>query len=184
MPHWRRRRGNISASPVLKLEPLSKSHDRQAFDCGVEELNHFLRQTARQHMEKGLSVTTVMTDSEAPETLLGFYTLSFCEIEPSGLPPQFAKKYPSHRLPAVKLARLGVATAMKGKGLGKALLMEAMRDAALVAAKVSGVALVVDAKDGMAAAFYARYGFAALPDAPLHLMMPMKEVQAAVALMR
>lgn len=168
---------------MLRIEQLSRNHDRQGFDCGVPALNDYLRRTARQHIEKGLSITSVLTREEDPQRILGFYTLTFCEIEPASLPLKSGKGLPAHRLPAIRLGRLAVSASEQGKGHGKALLMEAVRDTATASAKAGGIALVVDAKDNAAAAFYRRYGFEPLPDLALQLFMSMDLVRAAVALM-
>lgn len=166
---------------MLKILPLAKHHDRQGFDCGVEPLNKFLRQTARQHIEKGLSVTTILVDDGDPDRILGFYTLAFTEVEPGSLPAAVSKSLPSNRLPAIKLARLAVSTREQGKGYGKALLIESMKDALQASKKAGGVAFFVDAKDESAASFYRKYGFESLPGVELHLIMPMNCVEKALS---
>lgn len=166
---------------MLKIQQLTKAHDRQGFDCGVEALNHFLHRTARQHIEKNLSNTSVLIDDLEPAKILGFYTLTFCEIEPTLLPASLSKGLPSNRLPGIKLARFAISAKAQGKGYGRALLLEAMRDSVDIAKKAGGIALFVDAKDESAAAFYRKYGFASWPNDELHLMMPMNHVEKAVA---
>ena len=92
---------------MLKIEPLDKQHDRGKFDCGAEELNHYLKNTARQHLTKGISRTFVLADASAPDIIIGFFTLASCEIRVEKLTIKYAKKYPPHS-PAAKLARLAV----------------------------------------------------------------------------
>ena len=166
-----------------RIVRLSKKHDRDGFDCGVGALNDFLRRTARQHIEKGLSVTSVSVSDPQPDRILGYYTLVFVEVEPAQLPSQVAKPLPAHRVPAIKLVRLAVAVSEQGKGVGAALLAEAMRDAVSAANRAGGVALFVDAKDDRAAAFYKHYGFTSLPDLPLQLMMPIEKVAQFVEML-
>jgi GNAT superfamily N-acetyltransferase len=168
---------------VDRILQLSKRHDRDGFDCGIGALNEFLRRTARQHIEKGLSVTSVLVSDSQPDRILGYYTLVFVEVEPAQLPSLVAKPLPAHRVPAIKLARLAVATSEQGKGVGAALLAEAMRDAVSATNRAGGIALFVDAKDDRAAAFYRRYGFTPLPDLPLQLMMPIKQVAQFVEML-
>lgn len=112
------------------IELLDKSHNRKQFDCGLEVLNQFLRQTARQHIQKGISRTFVLIDSDRPQEIIGFFTLTLCEIRLENLPPQLAKKYPS-RVPGVKLARLAVAKDWQRQGIGEVLMIEAMQRALL-----------------------------------------------------
>lgn len=94
---------------MLKIETLNQNHDRAAFDCGVAELNHYLKNIARQHLTKGISRTFVLIDTTSPAEILGFFTLAFCEIHVEKLPSKYAKKYPS-TAPAAKLARLAVSS--------------------------------------------------------------------------
>lgn len=67
----------------MQLHPLTGSHDRQAFDCGRQELNGWLRQVARQHQDKGLSKTFVATREEAPTRICAYYALTIAELETS-----------------------------------------------------------------------------------------------------
>ena len=65
---------------MLKIETISKKHDRPGFDCSVDGLNKYLRRIARQHLDKGMSRTFVLIDDRRPANILGFYTLAACEI--------------------------------------------------------------------------------------------------------
>lgn len=151
------------------IEPLNKSHNREQFDCGVEILNQFLNATARQHIQKGISRTFVLSDQNC---IVGFFTLTICEIKSEKLPPTFAKKYPS-QVPGVKLARLAVDKQWQRQGIGEILMVEAMQRALLVADTAGGIGLFVDAKDELAQSYYARYGFIALEDCPLEMFLPL-----------
>lgn len=62
------------------IELLSKSHNRNDFDCGNEALNLFLRQMARQYIQKGISRTFVLIDSDRPKEIIGFFSLTLCEV--------------------------------------------------------------------------------------------------------
>ena len=90
---------------MLRIELLSRRHNRAGFDCGNPELNDYLRHTARQHTEKGLSRTDVLVDDAAPNEILGYVTVSLAEIVTDSLPPTYAKQYPA-KAHGVKLARL------------------------------------------------------------------------------
>ena len=76
-----------------KIELLAKTHDRDGFDCGSEPLNLFLKQTARQHAERGISRSFVLVDEDAavPNPILGFFLLNICLIESESLAPEEAK---------------------------------------------------------------------------------------------
>jgi len=157
---------------------LDKSHDRAGFDCGVLELNAFLKATARQHDQKGISRTFVLTDSTS--AILGFFTLTLCELHSEQLPSKQARKYPLHGVPAVRLARLAVSRKEQKKGNGELLLAEAVHRTALVADQAGVVGLFVDAKDEVARQFYLRYGFLAIPGHPLQLFLPIATIRALI----
>lgn len=162
---------------MSEITPLDKGHDRAGFDCGVPELNGFLRATARQHALKGISRTFVLTGGTP--AILGFFTLTLCELRTEQLPPSQARKYPLHGLPAVRLARLAVSRKEQKKGYGELLLAEAVHRTALIAEHAGVVGLFVDAKDDTAGRFYERYGFLTIPGLPLRLFLPIETIRAA-----
>lgn len=139
---------------MKQIELLDKSHNRSSFDCGNDLLNRFLQQTARQHIQKGISRTFVLIDSaprsgslrDRPQEIVGFFTLTLCEVLLEKLPPSLVKKYPS-KVPGVKLARLAVDKTWQRQGIGEILLVEAMQRALVVAKNAGGIGLFVDAKD-------------------------------------
>jgi ribosomal protein S18 acetylase RimI-like enzyme len=157
---------------VKIIEPLNKSHKRTQFDCDAEPLNQFLRATARQHLQKGISRTYVLTEQDDPQAIIGFFTLTICEIRSEKLPAEIAKKYPD-QVPGVKLARLAVDRQWQWQGIGEILMVEAMHRALLVADTAGGIGLFVDAKDEVAQSYYARYGFITLEDNPIEMFLPL-----------
>jgi GNAT superfamily N-acetyltransferase len=167
---------------MLIIRPLGATHNRAGFDCGTEALNDFLCKTARQHREKGLSNTFVLLDEEAQQNVLGFFTLSFLEIDVSVLPPDSARRLPkASRLPAAKLARLAVDKCCQGKGYGALLLADAVKRITATAMESGGiVGLFVDAKDEKARQFYLRFNFIPLMDNSLSLFLPLKTLRAGL----
>lgn len=165
---------------MLKIEPLGPQHDRESFDCGQPDLDDYLRRIARQHADKGVARTFVLVDDAEPGTVLGFMTLTLCEIVPSALPPKFARKY-AHRVYGVKLARLAVSRSRQRQGLGALMMLHAMDRARSVADNAGIVGFFVDAKDSQAQAYYLRYGFIPLVDAPLRLFLPLATLTRALA---
>ena len=161
---------------MLTIRPLDQDCDRKGFDCGVSPLNDFLRKTARQHREKGLSNTFVLVEEQNPRTILGFFTLSFLEVDASNLPAGLARRLPkSSPLPAAKLARLAVDRSCQGKGYGALLLADAVKRIAATSRESGGiVGLFVDGKDEQASRFYRRFGFIPLHDASLNLFLPLQ----------
>lgn len=162
-----------------EIVSLARSHDRSGFDCGVPELNSFLRATARQHGDKGISRTFVLSDQKKTETILGYFTLTLCEVRTEHLPTAYAKKYPHHGLPAVRLARLAVSGKYQRKGYGGLMLAEAIHRTILIAEQAGLIGLFVDAKDERAHKFYERYGFVSLPGHVLQLFLPLHTLRLA-----
>ncbi len=163
---------------MLEIETLGLAHDREGFDCGVEALNLYLRQVARQHAAKDISRTFVLVEAcaSAPKPVLGFFTLSICQVLGEDVPPKWAKKLPRN-IPAIRLGRLAVARRLHGQGLGKALLVEAIQRTARAAEIAGGIGLFVDAKDTAAAQFYAQFGFQEVLLMPLTLFLPIGTIR-------
>ena len=157
----------------MRVLPLTGSHDRQGFDCGRQELNDWLRQAARQHLDKGLSKTFVATHEEEPDRICGYYALTLAELENRHLPEAWRKKLP-RRIPGVRLGRLAVDSRFQGKHLGELLLVDALTRARRIYTEAGGIGLFVDAIDEQAAGYYQRFGFVASPDNPLLLFLPAK----------
>lgn len=164
---------------MRRIEPLAPGHDRPGFDCGTPALNRYLREIARQHADKGIARSFVLVDDSTPTEILGFFTLTVCEVQSESLPSQIARKYP-RMIPAARLARLAVARTHQRSGLGRLLLVDAMRRCLAVAESIGIIGLFVDAKDEAAARYYAQYGFILLPDQPLTLFLPMGSLRQAL----
>lgn len=156
---------------MLRVLPLTGSHDRRGFDCGQAELNDWLRQVARQHQDKGLSKTFVAIREEEPKHICGYYALTLAELYNRHLPTVWRKKLP-RRMPGVRLGRLAVDVIYQGKGLGELLLVDALNRAALINKQAGGIGLFVDALNEQAAGYYQRFGFVASPDNSLLLCLP------------
>ena len=165
-----------------KIELLTPSHDRDGFDCGSEPLNLFLKQTARQHAQRGISRTFVLVDESAiaPKPILGYFALNICQVKSESLTPQEAKKLPRD-VSGVRLGRLAVSGAHQRQGIGTKLLVAAMGKFMEIFNTAGGIGLFVDAKDQDAKRYYEQFGFASLPTNELELFLPVKTIQEALA---
>lgn len=161
-------------------EPIGKHHDRDAFDCGEEALNEFLRRYARKSHELGGAKTFLAIDDTDNKVILGFYSLSPASVAYARTPDLVKRGLARHDVPAFRLARLAVHRRAQGQGLGGQLLLAAGRRCLLASAEVGGVALLIDAKNERAAQWYAAYGAVPLLDAPLSLLLPLKTIEAAL----
>ena len=160
-------------------EPISKKQDREAFDCGDEALNDFLRRYARRSHERGGAKTFLAID-DADKTILGFYSLSPASVDYARTPEIVRRGLARHDVPGFRLARLAVDRRWQGRGIGGQLLLAAGRRCLLAAAEVGGVVLVVDAKNERVAAWYASYGAVPRLDAPLTLLLPLATMEVAL----
>jgi GNAT superfamily N-acetyltransferase len=158
----------------------SKIHHRAMFDCGEPELNNYLQKTAWQHQQKGIANTYVLVGTSDPRRILGFFTLSFLEVNLSDIPEDYGKKLPRSRLPAAKLGRIAIDRSSQGHNYGRLLLVDAIRRVAFaVRTSANVVGLFVDAKNPAVATFYQKFGFIPLEDNPLFLMIPCQTMLAA-----
>lgn len=151
------------------LDP--QRHDRQSFTCGVAELDDYLHHFAAQQSKKGVAVVRVLVDSDRPETILGYYSLSAAQIDVAQLDAQAQKKLPRYPIPCFRLGRLATHSSHRGQGLGR-ILMGCVVERCLEARKqVASYALIVDAKGSAAKAFYEHYGFSPCRDNPMTLYL-------------
>jgi len=163
---------------MLKIETISKKHDRAGFDCGVNKLNNYLQRIARQHLNKGMSRTFVLIDDRRPIIILGCYTLAACEILVEKLPRKYSKKYPP-KAHAAKLARLAVLKNNQRQGYGTLMMVNAIERILMVSKNLGVIGFFVDAKNESAKQFYTQFGFIPLPDDPLELFLPIATLQQA-----
>lgn len=165
----------MSRAPFL-LATLDTTHERATFDCGSEPLNRYLREQATQDIRRRMAACFVaVTDAGR---ITGYYTLASASLLLADLPSAIGKKLPRYpTVPAVRMGRLAVDRAFKGQGLGAALLADALERTAR--SEIAAHALMVDAKDETAAAFYRHHGFISLPDSPLVLFLPLASIRAS-----
>jgi len=171
---------------MIILEPLTGDHDRSAFDCGVEALDTWLRQTALQHQRKGISrsFVAVPVDDQAVAafrddgyedvgagSILGFYALASAYVSIEDLPANVARRYP-RRIPVTRLGRLATRVDMQNQGLGQLLLVDAVSRAKGAAYSVGSPGIAVDAKRDRNPRFYQAFGFIPCEDQPLTLYLP------------
>lgn len=164
----------MSRAPFL-LARLDAAHDRTTFNSDSEPLNRYLHEQVTQDIRRRVAACFVaLADGQR---IAGYYTLASASMLLADLPAGTGKKLPRYpSVPAVRMGRLAVDQAFKGKGLGAALLADALGRAAR--AEIAAYALLVDAKDEAAAAFYRHHGFIVFPSSPRTLFLPLATVQS------
>lgn len=159
--------------PRLVIEPLGSHHDRTAFSCGEPALDSYLQRQASQDVRRRVAQLFVAL-GDAPGKIAGYYSLSAASFEKHELPPALAKRLPHYPVPAAVLGRLAIDRAHQGRGLGETLLLDAIRRVVRASATIAVYAIVVDAKNERAQAFYESYGFRAFAGEPRRLFLPLE----------
>lgn len=145
---------------TLAIEELNpRVHERKSFDYGSEQLNRYLRDLAAQHRGKGIATTFVLIDDADARTVLGFYSLSAASLTFETIEESDRKRLPAYPIPAVRIGRLAVSLSAKGHGFGELLLQNAIKRTLAARTTMGMFAIIVEAKDDRAAAFYRKYGF-------------------------
>jgi GNAT superfamily N-acetyltransferase len=158
---------------------LGPDHVLDDFDCGRASLNVWLERHARQAAAAGSARTYVVVDSEQAR-VVGYHALAAAGVEREAATARVIKGIPHYPVPVVLLARLAVDVAVARRGLGSWLLQDAMTRT-LAASQTIGVrAMLVHAIDNDAPEFYIRHGLEPSPTDPLHLMILVKDIAAAL----
>lgn len=157
---------------LFRLALLNATHDRTTFNSGSIPLDRYLREQVTQDIRRRVATCFVALTDE-PCTIAGYYTLASASVALNELPAATAKKLPRYPVvPTVRMGRLAVDQKFKGQGLGSAMLADAIVRA--TNSEIAVYALMVDAKNEEALAFYRHHGFNTLLDSPLTLFLPLK----------
>lgn len=155
---------------LFRVVPLDHSRDRSRFDSGFEPLDRYFKERVTQDIKR--KVTACFVALSADDRIVGYYTLASASIFVGDLPAELSRKLPRYpSIPAVRMGRLAVDRALTGRGLGAALLADALMR--VVRSEIAAYALVVDAKDERAASFYRHHGFLETTTKPLTLFLPL-----------
>ena len=162
-------------SPVHKLSATDQVDD---FDCGQAALNHYLQRYALVNQKANSAQTYVCCFDQV---VVGFYSLAVGSVGPEVAPGRVVKGLARHPVPVMILARLAVDKAHQCKGLGRALLKDALLRTAQ-AADIAGIrCLLVHAKDDAARRWYQSWDFEPSPSDPYHLFLILKDLKGLLA---
>ena len=154
--------------------PLHESHDISRFDCGVEALNTYLKQYAQQAQKRDGARTYVVRKDNL---VVAYYTIVFGSIVWNAAPDNVRKGLGKYPIPVMIVARLAVDKRWADRGLGNSLLLDALQKA-VTASEIAGLrAVIVDAKDDLAKAFYERRGFRPWPVGSNRLFVTLPELK-------
>jgi len=161
----------------FRLEVLGAQHDRARFKCGVAALDGYFRTQATQDARRRASACYVAVQDET-NAVAGYYTLAAGSVPLTDLPESLSKRLPRYpSVPVARVGRLAIDQAFQGRKLGAALLADAALRA--LRSEVAVFALVADAKDDAAVAFYRHHGFEMYGGQPKQLIVPLASFSVA-----
>ena len=162
--------------------PLAASDNLASFNSGSPDLDLWIEKFGLGNHRAGMATVFVSTSPTEPNRVLGFYALATGGVEPSTMPPRVLKGIPKHEVPVIILARLAIDQDVQGRGLGKALMVDAFMRVARLTEDVGIRALLIHAKDDAARAFYLKIAeFEPSPTDPRHLVLLMKDLKKALS---
>jgi GNAT superfamily N-acetyltransferase len=158
-------------------ENLNSQHRKNEFSCGKQILDTYLHRQANQDIKRKLSACFVIIDQES-NLIKGYYTLSNNSIPQKFIPKKFQKRLPKTYsfIPTTLLGRLAIDIHFQGKGIGKLLLIDALKRSFELSKSIGSFAVIVDPLDKDAEMFYDKYGFIELPDSG-KMFLPMKTIK-------
>lgn len=164
--------------PISSPEPLNDGHDLSQFTCGKPSLDNWLHKRALSNHKKGFTAVMVVHDGGR---VVGYYGLAPTAILPAAMPRSIRTGQPPDPIPCLLLGQLATDVNWGGQGIGTGLLKHALPRCTEAAALIGGRALVVNAVDEEAQAFWQRRGFAPSKDDPMILFRSIADIAASLA---
>lgn len=162
---------------------LNADHDRSTFDCGSDAQSAWLREHALRAQQADTARVYVACEA-GRFAVAGYYALTAGSAAREAASPRATRGTGRYPVPVVILTRLGVHMGEQGRGLGAALVRDALLQTAWIAQRIGVRALLIHAENDAAVAFYRHLtpAFEASPTDPLHLILLMKDLRRAIAL--
>ena len=163
--------------PTLVIEKLTQAHSLVEFDCSNATLDNWLKRFAWANQRAETAKTYV---AHRGDRIIGYHALVAGSVLKHEAPERIAQGIANHPVGVILLARLAVDQREHGKGLGKALLRDALSRISHAADLVGVRAVLVHAINDSARNFYLHQGFQPSPVDPMELMMLMKDLRASI----
>lgn len=163
--------------PLSAPEPLSATHDVSAFSCGKPSLDRWLQTRALGNQEKGFTAVMVVHESGR---VIGCYGLAPTSIVPAQLPRSIRTGQPPDPIPCLLLGQLATDESWASRGIGTGLLKHALQRCVAASFLIGGRALMVNAVDDEASAFWRRWGFLPSRGDPMTLFRSMSDIAASL----
>jgi ribosomal protein S18 acetylase RimI-like enzyme len=155
----------------FRIEVLGAQHERTGFSCGVDALDRYFLERVTQDMRRRATICYVALETET-SLIAGYYTLAAGGIPLTDMPENIIKRFPRYpSVPVARLGRLAIDVNFQRQRLGGALLWDAIQRSSR--SELAVFALVVDAKDDHAAAFYCYQGFSNFGSSSRQFILPL-----------
>ncbi|MEY4580414.1 MAG: hypothetical protein RL701_5117 [Pseudomonadota bacterium] len=174
--------GSYSQYITIPIEP---GDAKSGFTCGEHSLDDYFVRYAVPNDATGIGRAYVLRrnpgDDPALPPVLGFYTLSMANAESAQVSKVLEKRLPKYPMPVALIGRLAIDSRAQRRGLGEALLMDALRRVVDASNMLGCTGVIVDAKDEDAEQFYAKYDFVTVTETawPRRMFIPIGTVRAA-----
>jgi GNAT superfamily N-acetyltransferase len=168
----------VSEAEIGAPETLRADHDLLSFSSGTPALDDWLRRRALRNQDSGALRTYVIC---VENRVVGYYALAVGAVAQAEATGRTRRNMPDP-VPVMVLGRLAIDTAFTGRGLGRALLHDAVLRT-LQAADIAGIrAILVHAISEDARRFYQRCGFQPSPVDPMTLMITLRDAEQTLIL--
>ena len=156
-------------------------HDRKTFSCGKEDLDNYIKKQASQDMKRGLAAVFIIEGGGDGE-IAAYYSFSALSVDAGDLTELAAKGLPKKRpVPCTLLGQFAVHKKYQGNGISTWLVAHVMHEVLAHSKKIASFALVVDAVDGDARAYWGKCGFLSFPNSPNRMFALMRDIKEWVA---
>jgi len=156
---------------------ISDDHEVNYFDCGEPSLDEWLKTRAIKNNVSGASRCFVTCNNKK---VVGYYCLSAGAISREFAPKTMRRNMPDP-LPVLVLGRLAIDKKYHNKGLGSALLRDAMIRSVSVAEDAGIFAILIHSLSEQAKRFYMSRGCVESPLQPMTLFMTIQTIRRVLA---
>jgi GNAT superfamily N-acetyltransferase len=165
-------------SPVRAPEPLTTAHDVASFDCGNDDLNHWLAQRAMASDGRSARTYVVAVDAR----VVAYYCLAAGSVVLAALARARLRQNMPDPIPVIVVGRLAVDRRFGRRGFGRGLLKDCVLRSLGIARQIGVRAILVHAVDEEAGSFYRRFGFVESPTDARTLLLPMETAGAVLGI--
>ena len=160
--------------PEIEIQLLTSTHDLEAFACGDDSLDAWLRDRALKNQKLSATRTFAVTVKGESE-VIGYYGLSMSKIIRTDAPKSTQRNMPDH-IPVILLGRLAIDKAWQGKGLGRFLTRHMIQTSLAASQSVAARMIVTKPIDENAFQFYQSVGFESLTGQEILLAIDLKKI--------